>query len=143
MIKNFKLKILRLIFQSDTNPVKVFVAISSLLYSAFALYCTPKEGVPVLLGHEIFLTLMFLYGVGRIWRMFDDEHRQYYSITLSIVGALLWISTAWQEIYEFIQINNKVYDDDIAAISTIALASCWLLIRCGSGETLAKDKCTC
>lgn len=134
--RRFDKKMYHLIFLSDTNPVKIFVAIASIFYGLIAFDFTPGDpnGIPHFIGHDTFAVMMLIYAFGLIWRVFDNVHRTVSSLILTVFGMILWTSTTWQEVYEFLYINNHVHDDDISTIATVALASCWLLVRCGSGE---------
>lgn len=119
------------VFKSDINPTKFIIGLASMIWPITEL----------LINHKInlFFVLMFLYGLGLFWRIFDYKHRPACSFTLSTIGASLWTYETWSNVIHNLDASN-VEIIDILGPGIMAITSLWILMRSGSGEIINTSK---
>lgn len=117
-----KLTLYNLIFKSHTNPTKFMMGVTSIMWPIIEYINSGSI--------SLFFLIVMLYGIGILWRTIDYMHRPIISTTITSVGAILWSYAAWLNIF----IADAVSSHIVLPV-TFALASLWLLLRCGTGET--------
>lgn len=94
----FEKKIRRAFIESDTNTVRVLIAIASFVY-AVSLWLTPDlfkrdywEPMRVF-SEGTWAWIFFTHFIGVAWRQFDTTPRPFIAFLISAYGLLVWFVT--------------------------------------------------
>lgn len=124
-MKRFVYTIKHIIFNTDVNPTRFFLANASIIWSIIDMI--EKNHI------SLFNIGILAYGLTLVYRLFDHIHRSKILMFTSTMGACLWI----YEALSALELDQHTTSHPIS-LTIMSISALWIMFRSGTGEILVK-----